>query len=123
MLSILGWDDECEGLTVTIAREYEWRVCDAANEVGEWEVNLGGVSWDVTPPASPVVGVNVVGTGPWPVTVKQHAMLGGWPSEEGVLADRLAVNVSIEVHTNVDALTDEHTACRLHYIISYQLGF
>jgi hypothetical protein len=74
-MSLPGWDNECEGLTRTIAREYEWRVREVHNDDVEWGVEATG--WDVTPPASPVAGMGIASTGPWPVPAEQLAIGGG----------------------------------------------
>jgi hypothetical protein len=110
-------------LTRTIAREEEWKRCEAQNDIIEWGAEVTG--WEATPPASPIPRVDVAGAGLWPgvTMVEQLAQAGTWPTEEEYLAKCLAdcvqVKVSVEVHSSVGDLVEGHTACRS--LISYSL--
>jgi hypothetical protein len=113
---LLEWDDACDGLVRTVAREEEWKDREAQNDAVQWGV--GAIGWEVTPPASPVSQVDVPRFRPWAVTSEQIAQGRTWPTEEEDLADRdrlagrMQVEVSVEVHSSVGDLIEEHTACR-----------
>jgi hypothetical protein len=47
-----GWDDDCDGLVKTIAREKEWEERERHNEAVQWGV--GETGWGTTLPVSPV---------------------------------------------------------------------
>jgi hypothetical protein len=120
-LWILGWDDDCDGLVRMISWEEEWKEWECQNDAVQWGAEATG--WEATPPASPVPRVDAAGVGIWPTTEEHLAWAGTWPSEDELLAEWVSVEVSVEVHTSIGELVEEHTACRLLYIISYRLGF
>jgi hypothetical protein len=70
-----------------------------------------------------VLRVDSAGATQWPgLSADQLAQAGTWPTEEELLAEQLArhvrVEVSVEVHSNIDDLVEEYTACRLLFIMS-----
>jgi hypothetical protein len=54
-VSYLEWNNDCEGLIKTIAREKEWEDRQVQNDSLQWGTSTSGSNWEVTPPASPVV--------------------------------------------------------------------
>jgi hypothetical protein len=95
------WDDDCEGLVRTIAREKEWEKRQAFNDVIEWGKKDGleaslEESW-------PGVPENAV----WPsYDAGDLTHTHGWPSVKG------GVEVVVEVRSSVGDLVEGRTACR-----------
>jgi hypothetical protein len=116
----LEWDDDCEGLIRTIAREKEWEDHQAQNDAVQWGTLTPGAGWEETPPASLVFQDGIPQFGPWGLMAEQVAQGGTWPTEEELHAERerlrlgghVPIEVSVEVYSSIGELTGERTACR-----------
>jgi hypothetical protein len=107
-VDLLGWDNDCEGLMRTIAREEGWKECEAQNDAVQCGAEATG--WEATPSASPVSRVDVAEAGIWPTPEELvDAWVAAWP---GFPPDHVAVEVSVEVHSDVGDLAEGHSACR-----------
>jgi hypothetical protein len=118
---ITGWDDDCQGLVETLAKEAKWKDREAHNdaEAACWEVKAPD-GWGITPPTSPIhegwpsVPIDA-GSGTWPLPsniVPLHP--DGWPDLSPPVQDR--VRVTFEVKSSVGD-SEEHSTCRSLVII------
>jgi hypothetical protein len=109
------WDDSCPGLVETIAREAEWKACEASNNT-VWLGRSATEGWEVTPPISPIEEA-------WPgALVDEHC--GTWPSSAEVVQTRCDVwpgfpadvggeiEVTIKVCLSVGEIVGEHSVCK-----------
>jgi hypothetical protein len=112
------WDDGCPSLVEMMAREVEWKSREVSNNQVQWGVSDATGGWDISPPTSPIGGVNVG----WPgALVDKHS--GVWPSSSdldqahcdawlGVPLDAIKIEVTVEEYSNVEDFEGEHSACR-----------
>jgi hypothetical protein len=97
---VIGWDDDCPGLTATLAREAEWVRREEHNEAVDAEMEKAYESgWP---------GVRLADYS-YP---SDEGPLGpdGWPDLS--LPPSTGVQVTIEVHLTVEEV-EGHSACRL----------
>jgi hypothetical protein len=99
--TFVEWDNDCEGLVRTIAREKEWEKCQAFNNTIEWGKNDGSeASLEKGWPSVPADAV-------WPsYDTGNLTHTHGWPSVKG------RVEVVIEIHSSVRDLVERRTTCR-----------
>jgi hypothetical protein len=97
----IEWDNDCEGLVQTIAREKEWEKCQAFNNAIDWGKKDGSeASLEEGWPGVPADAV-------WPsYDAGDSTRTHGWPSVEG------GVEVVVEVCSDASERQREHSACR-----------
>jgi hypothetical protein len=98
-----------------MACEDEWKWHEAVNDAVQWGVTDATKGWEVTPPASPVGGVDVAGAGTWSSHDELvNARVAAWP---GFPPDYVKIEVTIEKHSSVGGLVGEYSTCRSPYDI------
>jgi hypothetical protein len=98
-----------------LAREAEWKACEANNDAIQWgRSTMEG--WEATPPASSVVNEAWLGAlvdeccGVWPSSAEVvQAHSDAWP---GFLSDVRGIEVTIEVCSSIGEIIGEHSTCR-----------
>jgi hypothetical protein len=97
----IEWDDDCEGLVRTIAREKEWKRRQAINDAIDW----GNKDGSEAPLEEGWPGVPSDAVWP-PYDAGDLTRTHGWPSIEG------GVKVVVEVCSDASERQREHSACR-----------